>query len=252
MTRGHSGPLYLLFTLALSFFALVLLAVLSAVPLSPDEREVLEIADTVICVLFFADFLVSLARAKNRRRYLLTWGWLDLLSSVPAVNILRGARFARIVRIFRVLRGVRAARVLSSVLVERRAQAGIVVTGLFAAIVVVVASVAVLQFETAAGGNIVTAEDALWWSISTMSTVAYGDRYPVTIEGKIAAVLLMACGIGVFGVLSGFMASWFVAPAGEKRDTEIAALRAEVQEIKQILTEDKRDPSRQRGDESLR
>jgi voltage-gated potassium channel len=85
-----------------------------------------------------------------------------------------------------------------------------------------------------------------------MSTVGYGDRYPVTIEGKIAAVLLMACGIGVFGVLSGFMASWFVAPAGEKRDTEIAALRAEVQEIKQILTEDKRDPSRQRGDEGLR
>ena len=112
-----------------------------------------------------------------------------------------------------------------------------VVAGLFAAIVIVVASVAVLQFETAAGGNIVTAADALWWSASTMATVGYGDRYPVTLEGKTAAVLLMLCGIGLIGVLSGFMVSWFVAPAGEKRDTEIAALRAEVQEIKQMLAD---------------
>ncbi len=70
-----------------------------------------------------------------------------------------------------------------------------------------------------------------------MATVGYGDHYPVTVEGRIAAALLMVCGIGLFGVLSGFMASWFVAPAGERRADEIAALRAEVQEIKQMLSE---------------
>jgi voltage-gated potassium channel len=237
MTRGHAGHLYLLYILALSCFALVLLAVLAIAPLSADEREVLEIADTVICALFFADFLVSVARAENRRRYLFTWGWLDLLSSVPAVNALRSARFARIVRILRVLRGVRAARVISGIIVERRAQAGMVATGLFTAVVVVVASVAVLQFESAAGGNIVTAEDALWWSVTTMTTVGYGDRFPLTTEGRVVAACLMFCGIGLFGVLSGLMASWFVAPSGEKRDTEIAALRAEVREIRQMLSE---------------
>jgi len=237
MTRGNANPVYLLFMLALSCLSLGLLAVLSAAPLSPDSKKVLEVADTLICVLFLADFLVSLVRAENRKRYLLTWGWLDLLSSIPIINSLRAARFARIVRIIRVLRGVRAARVISAVIVERRAQAGMVATVLFTSVVVVLASVAVLQFETAGGGNIVTAEDAVWWSVTTMTTVGYGDRYPVTTEGRVVAACLMVCGIGVFGVLSGFMASWFVAPAGEKRDTEIAALRGEVQEIRRMLSE---------------
>lgn len=237
MTRGNPGPVYLLFMLALSCLSLALLAVLSAAPLTPDAKTILETADTLICVLFMADFVASLVRAENRKRYLLTWGWLDLLSSIPIVNSLRAARFARIVRILRVLRGVRAAKVISAAIVERRAQAGMVATVLFTGVVVVLASVAVLQFEAPGGGNIVTAEDALWWSVTTMTTVGYGDRYPVTTEGRVVAACLMVCGIGVFGVLSGFMASWFVAPAGEKRDTEIAALRGEMLAIRQLLSE---------------
>jgi len=237
MTRGNTSPVYLLFMLALSCLAIGILAVLSAATLSPGARKILETADTLICVLFIADFLVSLARAENRKRYLVTWGWLDLLSSIPTVDALRVARFARIARILRVLRGVRAAKVITSAIVERRAQAGMVATVLFTSVVVILGSIAALQFETAGGGNIATAEDAVWWSLTTMTTVGYGDRYPITTEGRLVAACLMICGIGLFGVLSGFMASWFVAPVGEKRDSEIAALRSEVQEIRQLLSD---------------
>ena len=235
MTRGNHNPVYLLFMLALSVLSLGLLAMLSAAPLSPDARGILEVADTLICVVFLGDFATSLVRAENRTRYFFTWGWLDLISSIPVVNSLRAARFARVIRIVRVLRGVRAARVIASALIERRAQVGVVATLLFTGVVVVLSSVAVLQFETAGGGNIVNAEDALWWSVTTMTTVGYGDRFPITTEGRIVAACLMVCGIGLFGILSGLMASWFVAPSGEKRDTEIAALRAELQAIRQSL-----------------
>jgi voltage-gated potassium channel len=221
--------------LSLSVLSLVLLAALAASSPSAGAREILELADTAVCVVFLGDFLHSLATAESKRRYLLTWGWLDLISSIPVVNALRAARFARIARILRVLRGVRAAKVITAAIAERRAQTGMVAALLLTAVVVVVGSVAVLHLETAGGGNIATAEDAVWWALATMTTVGYGDRYPVTTEGRVVAVCLMACGIAVFGVLSGFMASWFVAPSGEKRDTEIAALRAELREVRELL-----------------
>jgi voltage-gated potassium channel len=57
----------------------------------------------------------------------------------------------------------------------------------------------VLQVEVPAQGNILNAEDAMWWAISTMTTVGYGDRYPFTTEGRVIAIFLMATGVGVFG-----------------------------------------------------
>ena len=60
--------------------------------------------------------------------------------------------------------------------------------------------------------HITTAEDALWWAMTTITTVGYGDRYPTTTEGRLVAVGLMAVGVGLFGTLSGLAASWFTQP----------------------------------------
>jgi voltage-gated potassium channel len=86
-----------------------------------------------------------------------------------------------------------------------------------AILVMVTASVAVLQFETTDSANIKTAEDALWWAMTTMTTVGYGDRFPVTTEGRLVAAVLMCAGVGLFGTLSGLLAAWFVAPAERKK-----------------------------------
>ena len=91
-------------------------------------------------------------------------------------------------------------------------------------------SIAILEFERDAGGNITTAEDAMWWAVSTMTTVGYGDRYPVTSEGRLIAVFLMTAGVGTFGVLAGLVASWFLSPVAEEADRDR-------QEIKDLLLE---------------
>lgn len=99
---------------------------------------------------------------------------------------------------------------------------------LLALILVIGASTAILHFEVAPEANIRTAEDALWWAMATITTVGYGDRYPITTEGRVLAAMLMVAGVGLFGTLSAALAAWFLAPEGEATSHEIAQLRAEI------------------------
>ena len=227
---------YLVFMLVLSLIALGALAVETVFPLDQGTRTILAYGDSLVCILFFLDFLILLRRAENKWKYLVTWGWLDLLSSVPAISAFRLARAVRIVRILRVLRGVRAARILTRFVLEKRAQSAFLAAALITIILVAVSAISVLHFEVPAGGTIKTPEDAVWWAIVTITTVGYGDKIPVTSEGRLVAAILMVAGLGLFGTISGTVAAWYLAPADTKREDQITALRKEVAELKSLLT----------------
>ena len=235
--ESGSGVAYLLFTLIVSLLAMVLLAVGALVELNASARLVLDYADTALCILFFIDFLITLATSPRKLRYLATWGWLDLLSSIPMVSALRVGRLARVVRVLRVLRGIRSARVLASAILHHRAQSAFMAAALIALVLLVFGSIAILQFEDTAQGNIKGPGDALWWAVVTLTTVGYGDRYPVTVEGRIVAVFLMLAGVGLFGTLSGFFASWFLNPAERQQVSEIDQLRNEIRELRRLIEE---------------
>lgn len=221
--------------LALCVYVLVALA--AEVILRPDAetRLLLQYADTAICVVFLVDFLLCLYRAEDRLRYLYTWGWLDLASSIPTIGVARWGRAARATRIFRMLRGVRATKILGSLALAKRAESTFLAASFIAILMLIVAGILILQVETAAESNIRTAGDALWWALSTITTVGYGDRYPVTAEGRFVAALLMCAGVGLFGMFSGFLAAWFVAPAANQERAELDALREEVRQLRAIL-----------------
>jgi len=227
---------YLVFMLTLSVFAILAMAVGALAPLSPESRTVLEYADIALCAAFFCDFVITLARSEHRIQYFVRWGWLDLLSSIPAIDALRWARAGRIVRIVRVLRAIKAARIVSVFLLERRAQSTALVAGAASLLLVVFASAAVLQFESSSSANIKTAEDALWWATVTVTTVGYGDRFPISTEGRVIGVLLMAAGIALLGTLSGLAAAWFVGPNREEvSPTELQRLSEEVRLLREQL-----------------
>lgn len=235
-----ASPGYQVFMLVLCLFALGAGAVQTAIHLEPRTRGILSYADYAVCVVFLADFVISLWRAPNRRRYLATWGWLDLLSSIPTVDVARWGRAARILRIFRVLRGLRATRLLATLALRKRAQNTALAVCLVALLLIVFCSIAVLHFEAESESNIKTAEDAIWWAFSTITTVGYGDRYPVTSEGRFVAVILMGAGVGLFGTFSGFLAAWFIGPQETREEEpdvkgELAALRQEVAALRSIL-----------------
>jgi voltage-gated potassium channel len=207
---------------------------------SGEVRTVLQMADTAACGLFFLDFLVTLRRAPDRWRYMYTWGWLDLLSSIPVFDAARWGRAARLARLLRLLRGIKASVLLTEVVLLHRRRSAVLAAALTLLLALVSASVLILTVEDTAQANIRTAEDALWWATTTMTTVGYGDRYPVTTEGRVIAAALMASGVGLVGVLSGLLAAWFMEPVrtAEQRQEdlgELRALRQEIQDLRALL-----------------
>lgn len=235
--RGFMAPQeprnapYHLFVLALSLTAIVALGVQWIAGASAETRRILIVADSILCIAFLLDFCLTLAAAKSKWKYFATWGWIDLVSSIPVFVVGRWGRLARVARALQWIRAFRVSAVLwRSLIVHKRRSAGFAVI-LLAFWLVIGGSVAILEFENAPGSNIKNAEDALWWALATVTTVGYGDRFPVTTEGRMVAAVLMLTGVGLFGLLSGTIAGWFLSPEHEalhKPDEKIAAELAEL------------------------
>jgi len=212
-------------------------------PLSLKTQGVLWAIDTAICVVFFVGFVRRLVRAPQKWDYMKHWGWIDLLSSIPGIpgipwtKFLRFFRVVRAVRIIRNYRGVHPHHIIINWWRQRRAESVLVVALIVAVFLLILSSVLILQVETGPAANIETPGDALWWGLVTVSTVGYGDLYPVTNSGRLMASLLILAGVGLFTTLSGFLARTFFQPDNEDQDARIEALRAEVAEIKHLLQE---------------
>lgn len=229
------GP-YQIFMLILCLYAIIALTVHTVLSLDEQTRKIIDIADDAICALFFIDFLYNIIKSPNKWQYLYTWGWIDLLSSIPSINILRAGRAARILRIFRVLRAVRATKIIATFILERRKESAFMAAALISILLIILGSISVLHFEKGImSANIQTAEDAIWWAVVTMTTVGFGDKYPVTMEGRAIAALLMICGVGLFGMFSGFIASWFLSPDRAKEKNDFDIIRQDIEELKKMI-----------------
>lgn len=219
-------------TLILSIYVLITLLIQSVVHLSSETNALLDQVDFLVCMVFLMDFAVSFSRAQSKLQYL-KWGWIDLVSSIPMLDAFRVGRAVRIIRILRVLRAVRSTRRLMVYFLQERKGTSIAALVMIALTLLVFSAVAVLQLENAPDSNIKTPEDAIWWAYSTITTVGYGDKYPVTAEGRIVAVLLMTIGVGLFVAVTGFLASLFVGPDLKKEDSDIQQLTKEIRALRQ-------------------
>ncbi|MGZ6338740.1 MAG: ion transporter [Candidatus Limnocylindrales bacterium] len=216
--RKH-GNAYNIFILVLTVYSLVLM-VLVIVPLDPDTHSLVNFYDNAICVVFLIDFALNLAGSRPRRAYFVTRrGWLDLIGSIPSFSfipftaLLRLARLSRLARITRLMRGQAGKDLVIDVL-KNRSEYATFITILLAGMVLSVASILILQEESRSpGANIQTGGEALWWGIVTITTVGYGDFYPVTALGRITAVFVMFAGIGIIGALASILASLLVSPS---------------------------------------
>src|SRR5215813_491630 len=209
---------YELFIGALSVISIINI-VLALLVQDPAVRNVIVIVDTGLCFVFFADFLGRLRNAESKSRYFFRQlGWLDLLGSLPFPG-LRIARVFRVARVVRLVRAVGMKTLVDKVLHDRAGSALYTVLILCVIVIQYGSMFELVTQRKASGANITTASDAVWYVIVTITTVGYGDKYPITNGGRIVGVLIMVTGVGLFGVLTGFLANTFLTPS-ENKPTE--------------------------------
>lgn len=165
---------------------------------SASVRREADIVQWVVVAAFAAELLVKIAVADQRLRYLRA-RWPEIL--IVALPFLRPLRPLMVVPLLaRAILG--AERVLGNYRVLY-----VLVVG---TLTVLTGAGVVLLFEDRAGGPIQSFGDAFWWAITTITTVGYGDTYPVTAGGRLVAALVMLVGIALFGVLTATVAAYFV------------------------------------------
>ena len=182
--------------------------------IDPTLNTFLTYVSWTVWAAFAVDFAVRLVLADNRGEYALRH-WYDV--ALIALPVLRPLRLLRLLAFLRILNRSAAGNL-----------AGRVTTYVIGSAVLSIGlgAVAVLDAEQdASGANITSIGDALWWAATTVTTVGYGDRYPVTTTGRIIAVSLMVVGIALVGAITASIAAWFVSSIDSER--RAAATEAE-------------------------
>ena len=174
----------------------------------------------MLSVIFLGDFTYRLFTAESKSQYFFRqFGWADLLASLPFEQF-KILRIFRLVRVFRLLRE-HGIKTIGRTLVKDRAGSALLTLLLMGILVLEFGSLAILRIEQyAAGANITTGSDAIWYVIVTISTVGYGDQYPVTNSGRLAGGLIIIIGVGIFGTFTGYLANLFLTPPAKPEATE--------------------------------
>jgi len=174
--------------------------------LDHDIRTVLTVVSWTVWAAFAVDFSIRLWLADDRGSYAIR-KWYDV--ALIALPLLRPLRLLRLLALVRILD-----RSASSSLAGR----ALVYAGGVATLAAGLSSLAILDAERGAdGAKITTFGDAIWWAATTVTTVGFGDRFPVTGQGRCIAVVLMLVGIGLVGTVTASVASWLVERAVENR-----------------------------------
>jgi len=185
--------------------------------------------NTLVWVVFVVDFAIRLVLVQHRARFVLTHPIEVLTVFLPMLRPMRVLRvFAATHTLF-----TRGGGLL------RGGQAIVVSTGLLVGI----GALAVLDAERGAPDALITEPaDALWWAITTVTTVGYGDLYPVTGTGRIVAAALMLVGISLVGTVTATVATWFVAQRADDDRTrdQLAELTEQVAALREELAASRR------------
>ena len=241
MTKLHdelkvrlNGWDWVVFVVALGALLLVLLE--TFLVLSAPTLAVFRWIDNAACGIFFIDVLVRWRRMGWSAEFW-RWGWVDLLAAIPFDAAFRTLQIIRVYRILRVLRILYKLQELTTgtTLNERL----LALPGVAVVMIVFSTALMVEAERHAPGATIKSGGDALWWALTTVTTVGYGDTYPVTTEGRIIAAGLMLVGIALFGSISAIVTSKLILPKEtkdhEELRCEVRALHGEIRDLRDEL-----------------
>jgi len=173
-------------------------------PISASTQTLLNTVQWVSWIAFAADLIYGLTKSSNKKSYLMKH---PLEVAAVLLPFLRPLRLMRVISF--------GGLALQKVAIGRQFAITVKVA-ISAFFISYIAAIQITISERGVeGSNIKTFSDGLWWAVTTVTTVGYGDRFPTTTEGRLLAVLLMITGISLVGVITASVAAWFVKMSQE-------------------------------------
>lgn len=207
--KEKGSAAYQLFLLTLSIYVLAVVFLDLFVITDPEIKLVFQYIDFMVCLVFLADFFLNLYLAESKLGYL-KWGWIDLLASIPAVDPLRWGRLSRIIRILRFIRTIKSIKVLYRSLQGSKFQSFTLLVLLVTFIAFTLCASLILEFERESGGDINTANEALWWAFLNIMNAKIAISQAVTTSGMAITLVLNKVGVLLFAYFNAIMIAWLL------------------------------------------
>lgn len=237
----REGKIFDLFIQGLIILSLVTFAISTSPKVSPEGMKALRIIEIITVAIFTLEYILRIIVADNKFKYIFSFfGIIDLLAIVPfyiSIGLdLRALRSFRLIRLFSMFKLTRYSSAMNRFKMALRfAREEIILFFLFTLILLFISAIGIYYFENPAQPDVYSSMfDSLWWSVTTLTTVGYGDMYPITIGGRLFTFLVLMIGIGVIAIPTGMLAT-ALAKAREHEARE--------KEAKQGLKEQKKTDS---------
>ena len=214
-----AGRLFDLFVLVLIVFSIITLSVETLPDLPPTLAYWLYVSEVVVTLLFTLEYILRVFTIARKRDYIFSfYGMIDLVAILPFylslvmglfgidLRFLRVLRLLRIFRIFKLVRYNDAFARLCKAVIDAKEE--FLVFLLLLMLLIFLSSAGIYYFEhQAQPEKFSSIPHSLWWSLITLTTVGYGDVYPVTLGGKLFTFVILICGLGIVAVPAGIVAA---------------------------------------------
>ena len=211
---SRAGRVFDFFFLFLIVTSILTISIETLPGLSQGARAAIVISDVVITVLFTIEYVLRIATSKRKWSYLFSfYGMIDLLAILPFyLSLGVDLRALRICRLFRVLRALKLNRYSRAMetfgIALRQSRGEFSVFFVTISLLLYLSAMGIYYFEhEAQPDSFQSVFHCLWWAITTLTTVGYGDVYPITTGGRVFTSIIVLCGLGVVAVPTGIVAA---------------------------------------------
>lgn len=208
------GKIFNIIILTLIIISLITFSVSTLPDLSDSQKYILDIIETITVIIFSIEYVLRIIYAEKKLKYIFSfYGLIDLLSILPFYLTtyfdFRSLRVFRLIRLFRIFKLTRYTEIIKKYkLALKEIKNDLILFFSITLMTIYISGVGIYYFENDAQPEAFDSIfSSLWWAIITLTTVGYGDVYPITVGGKVFTFIILMIGLGIVAIPTGLIAS---------------------------------------------